>query len=142
MTTAHLKLYDGASNAIFTLQLALTNPPPPKVWICTCIPYGMHKKNDTDIWNVFPKFVCCAACTANQKASSANWKASSKKRKVSSEDMEGFFRRALGLYTLKFLNAVQLCLQIFQSCVCVFRAAFVMAKQNSNEKVSANVCHF
>ena len=34
-----------------------------------------------------------------------------------------------------FRNAVQLHLRIFQSGVCVFRAAFVMEKQNSNGKV-------
>ena len=38
----------------------------------------------------------------NRKASSKNWKASSKIQKVFSEESEGFFRRALGLYTHKF----------------------------------------
>ena len=44
--------------------------------------YGTHqkKKNDTDIWNVFPKRVRGAACTANWKALSTNWKASSEER--------------------------------------------------------------
>ena len=42
------------------------------------------------------------ASYANRKASSENCKATSKNHKVSSEDVEGFFRRALGSYTHKF----------------------------------------
>jgi len=41
---------------------------------------------------------------ANRKASSENRKASSENGKVFSEESEGFFRRALGSYTHKFLK--------------------------------------
>ena len=60
------------------------------------------KKNDANIWNVFPKCACGAACITNWKASSANRKVSSANRKVFSEDTEGFFQRVLGSYTHKF----------------------------------------
>jgi len=55
------------------------------------------KKNDADIRSAFPKCVCGAV-------PATNWKASSTNRKVSSEKAEGFFRRALGLNTNKFLK--------------------------------------
>ena len=71
------------------------------------------KKNDTDIQNLFPKFICGAACAAN-------WK-------VSSEEAEGFFRRALDLYTHKFpkrsaaslTDLSELCLCLPELCLCL-----------------------
>ena len=49
-------------------------------------------------------FEMCLRCVSatNQKASSANWKASSENWKIFSKETEGFFRRALSLYTHKF----------------------------------------
>ena len=87
----------------------------------TVFMYGTcKKKNDTNIRNVFPKCVFGVACTANRKASSTNWKASSEERRAHTH--------------ISFRNAVQLRLWIFRSCVCVFRGAFVTAKQNSKWK--------
>jgi len=69
--------------------------------------------------------------------------------KVSSEEAESFFRRAPGLNTHKFpkrgaasltdLPGLRLRLP---ECVCVFQAALITEKQNSNGKVSANTRHF
>jgi len=71
----------------------------------------------------------CDSAT-NRKASSENWKASSENRKVFSEEPEGFFRRALGLYTHKFLKRgaasltylPRLCLDLPCSHLCLPRS--------------------
>jgi len=86
--------------------------------------YGMQQKNDTNIRNVFLKCVCGAACTANRKGSSANRKASSKNCKVSPKMRKAFSEERWICTNIRF----------FQSCICVFRAVFVSAKQNSNGK--------
>jgi len=83
------------------------------------------KKNDTNIRNIFLKCVCGAACTANRKGSSANRKASSKNCKVSPKMRKAFSEERWICTNIRF----------FQSCICVFRAVFVSAKQNSNGKL-------
>ena len=73
------------------------------------------KKNDADIQNAFLKCVCGAARAAHRKASSENRKFLLK-RKASSE--ERWVHTHIG-----FRNTVQLCLQIFRSCVWKSRTA-------------------
>jgi len=74
--------------------------------ICEC--YGTLKKNDTDIQKHFS--------SANRKASSENWK-------VSSEEVEFFFRRALGSCTHKFPKCgaalLELHLSLPELCLCL-----------------------
>ena len=85
----------------------------------------MSKKNYADIWNVFPKCVCGAACSANRKASSTNRKASSENWKVSSEEAEGFFQRALGSYTHTFpKHGAALLTDPLELCLCPLSCAF------------------
>ena len=55
-------------------------------------------KIDAKIWNAF---LICVRGAASPR-SSENWKASFENRKVTSEDVEGFFQRALALYVPMF----------------------------------------
>ena len=88
---------------------------------------------DADIQNFFSEMRLRYSCAANQKASSANWKASSKNRKVSSK---GFFRRALGSYTHKFLKRDVALLMDLPELHLYRQSRPVM------EMVSANMRHF
>jgi len=106
-------------------------------------------KIDAAIQNTFPKCVCGASPPQTGRLlPQIGWllpriiRFLLKTRKASSEKH--------WVHThISFRNTVQLHLQIFQNCICVlrscacvFRAAFVTEKQNSNEKVSANTHHF
>ena len=74
-----------------------------------------------------------------------NWWASSENRKISLKTQNASSEERWVRTHISFRNTVQLRLRIFWSCVscvfwsciCVFRAVFVTAKQNSNEKVYA-----
>jgi len=104
--------------------------------------------------SILEQSILCPA--QGKELPNCNVRYTSKKMTPTFEDTEGFFRRVLDSYPYKFpkrgaaflmdLSELRLCLQscvcVFQSCVCVFRAVFVMAKQNSNGKVSTNARHF
>jgi len=98
------------------------------------------KLNDADIQTFFSEMRLRYSCAANQKASSTNWMASSTNWKASSKNWKvsskGFFRRALGSYTHKFLK------RDAASLMDLLELHLYQQNRPVMEMVSANMHHF
>ena len=90
--------------------------------------------------SILEQSILCPA--QGKELPNCNVQYASKKMTPTFEDTEGFFRRVLDSYPYKFPKRCSFSYGSFRAVFVSSRAAFVMAKQNSNGKVSTNARHF